>query len=155
MMEQDEVKDLLERMNAFTQTEEGCTFNSSALLQDPIVSNRLAVELLQQLERDAKPDLVVAPEGEQSYFGFSVALAAWTRFLPLTQVEEGGYVLPPYAAVKRSERTLVVLDAFDKHLAEELVSAVSSRGAKPLAVLCLVGGSGQSINGCPCLQLLD
>lgn len=155
MMEKDEVKDLLERMDALKVTEGGSALNSCALLQDPIVSNRLAVELLQRLDRDAKPELVVTPEGDQSYFGFSVALAAWTRFLPLASSEEGTYVLPEYATVKRSERTLVVLDAFDKHCAQELVSAVSSRGAKPLAVLSLVGGSGESINGCPCIQLLD
>lgn len=154
-MEQDEIKDLLERMGALNQNEEADMLASGALLQDPIVSNRLAVELLQCLERDAKPELVVAPAGDSSYFGFSVALAAWNRFLPLACGEDGVYMLPDYARIKRAERTLVVLESFDKTIAEGLISAVTNRGAKPVAVLSLMGGSGESIGGCPCLQLLD
>lgn len=154
-MEQDEIKDLLERMNALKETEEGSGCDSCALLQDPIVSNRLAVELLQRLDRDAKPELVIAPEGDQSYFGFSVALAAWTRFLPLACSEQGSYSLPSYGALKRSERVLIVLDTFDKQRAQELISLVSSRGAKPIAVLSLVGNCDDLVGGCPSISLLN
>lgn len=72
-MEIAEIKDLLNKMNAFA--EDGDSLDSTALMQDPIVLNRLAVELLQQIDRDAKPELVIAPEGIESYFGYSVALA--------------------------------------------------------------------------------
>ena len=78
-MEIAEIKDLLNKMNAFA--EDGDSLDSAALMQDPIVLNRLAVELLQQIDRDVKPELVIAPEGIESYFGYSVALAAWMRFV--------------------------------------------------------------------------
>ena len=60
-MEISEIKDLLTKMNALA--EEGEPLDSVALMQDPIVLNRLAVELLQQVDRDSKPELVIAPEG--------------------------------------------------------------------------------------------
>ena len=49
-MEIAEIKDLLNKMNAFA--EDGDSLDSAALMQDPIVLNRLAVELLQQIDRD-------------------------------------------------------------------------------------------------------
>ena len=49
-MEIAEIKDLLNKMNAFA--EDGDSLDSTALMQDPIVLNRLAVELLQQIDRD-------------------------------------------------------------------------------------------------------
>ena len=51
-MEIAEIKDLLNKMNAFA--EDGDSLDSTALMQDPIVLNRLAVELLQQIDGDAK-----------------------------------------------------------------------------------------------------
>ena len=90
-MEIAEIKDLLNKMNAFA--EDGDSLDSTALMQDPIVLNRLAVELLQQIDRDAKPELVIAPEGIESYFGYSVALAAWMRFVSAQVGNQGGYLL--------------------------------------------------------------
>lgn len=46
-MEIAEIKDLLNKMNAFA--EDGDSLDSAALMQDPIVLNRLAVELLRRL----------------------------------------------------------------------------------------------------------
>ena len=71
-MEIAEIKDLLNKMNAFA--EDGDSLDSAALMQDPIVLNRLAVELLQQIDRDVKPELVIAPEGIESYFGYSLII---------------------------------------------------------------------------------
>ena len=60
-MEIAEIKDLLNKMDAFVDDDD--SLDSVALMQDPIVLNRLAVELLQQVDRDSKPELVIAPEG--------------------------------------------------------------------------------------------
>ena len=86
-MEIAEIKDLLNKMNAFA--EDGDSLDSAALMQDPLVLNRLAVELLQQIDRDVKPELVIAPEGIESYFGYSVALAAWMRFVSAQVGKDG------------------------------------------------------------------
>ena len=91
-MEITEIKDLLNKMNALAEDTE--SIDSVALMQDPIVLNRLAVELLQQVDRDSKPELVIAPEGIESYFGYSVALAAWMRFLCAHKAEDGSFSLP-------------------------------------------------------------
>ncbi len=88
-MEITEIKDLLNKMNALAEDTE--SIDSVALMQDPIVLNRLAVELLQQVDRDSKPELVIAPEGIESYFGYSVALAAWMRFLCAHKAEDGSF----------------------------------------------------------------
>lgn len=153
-MEMAEIKDLLVRMGALDETSDAGSIDSFALLQDPIVSNRLAVELLQRIDRDAKPELVVAPEGYGSYFGYSIALAAWTRFLPLKGGQDGSYSLPEGLSCKRNERVIVVLDEFDKDCAQVLVSMLSEQGAKPVAVLSLLGSSEDAIEGCPCFSLL-
>ena len=91
-MEIAEIKDLLNKMNAFA--EDGDSLDSTALMQDPIVLNRLAVELLQQIDRDAKPELVIAPEGIESYFGYSVALGAGMRLVRALVVKVGVFELP-------------------------------------------------------------
>ena len=107
-MEIAEIKDLLNKMNAFA--EDGDSLDSAALMQDPIVLNRLAVELLQQIDRDVKPELVIAPEGIESYFGYSVALAAWMRFVSAQVGKDGVFELPAGVEVKKNEKTILVLD---------------------------------------------
>ncbi len=138
-MELSEIKDLLNKMSALEN--DGKSVNSVAMMQDPIVANRLAVELLQRVNRDAKPELVVAPEGIDSYFGYSVALSAWMRFLCAQKSEDGSFALPAGTSIKKNEKTILVIDSYDEATAQSLIDLVSKQGAKPVAILSLVGPS--------------
>lgn len=147
-MEQTEIKDLLNKMGALA----GEGIDSIALMQDPIVTNRLAVELLQKIDRDAKPELVIAPQGDGSYFGYSVALTAWMRFV-YAQPSEGAYVLPEGIEVKQKEKTLIVVDSYDEAIVSDLLSLAEEKGLKVSAVLCLVAPAGIDLS-VPCISLL-
>lgn len=153
-METQEIIDLLNKMGALGAEEDAPRIASRALMQDPIVTNRLAVELLQKLDRDLKPEAVLAPAGEASYFGYSVALAAWMRFLYAT-ADEGGFTLPEGTNLNKKERVLIVLDGYDEDVAAGLVAAVRDAGAKPLAVLSLSAPTAETAHGCPTLSLID
>ena len=148
-MEIAEIKDLLNKMNAFA--EDG---DSTALMQDPIVLNRLAVELLQQIDRDAKPELVIAPEGIESYFGYSVALAAWMRFVSARVGKDGVFELPAGVEVKKNEKTILVLDTYSEEKANALMSLALAEGAKVVAVLSLTGSDAHADHGCVFHSLL-
>lgn len=150
-MEQIEIIEQLERMEALI--EGGAGIDSRALMQDPIVANRLAVELLQRIDHDSKPEVVVSPAGEASYFGYSVALSSWTRFL-YAEPNEGGYRLAEGTHLKKKERALIVLDGYDADVARGLVGLVEEAGAKPLAVLSLTASEGDSSVSCPQVSLL-
>ena len=147
-MEIAEIKDLLNKMNAFT--EDGDSLDSAALMQDPIVLNRLAVELLQQIDRDVKPELVIAPEGIESYFGYSVALAAWMRFVSAQVGKDGVFELPAGVEVKK----ILVLDTYSEEKANALMSLALAEGAKVVAVLSLTGSDAHADHGCVFHSLL-
>ena len=151
-MEISEIKDLLTKMNALA--EEGEPLDSVALMQDPIVLNRLAVELLQQVDRDSKPELVIAPEGIESYFGYSFALAAWMRFLCAHAEENGAYALPQGTEIKKNEKAILVLDSYSEEKANALVSLAEEEGAKVVAVLALDGSDSHADHGCAFHSLL-
>ena len=136
-METSEIKDLLNKMSALK--EDGASVDSVAMMQDPIVANRLAVELLQKVDREAKPELVVAPEGIDSYFGYSVALSAWMRFLCAQKSEDGSFSLPAGTSIKKNEKTILVVDSYNEDTANALIESVTKQGAKPVAILSLVG----------------
>lgn len=127
-MEIAEIKDLLNKMNAFA--EDGDSLDSTALMQDPIVLNRLAVELLQQIDRDVKPELVIAPEGIESYFGYSVALAAWMRFVSAQVGKDGVFELPAGVEVKKNEKTILVLDTYSEEKGKCAYVSCFGRGRK-------------------------
>ena len=144
-MEIAEIKDLLNKMNAFA--EDGDSLDSTAL-------NRLAVELLQQIDRDAKPELVIAPEGIESYFGYSVALAAWMRFVSAQVGKDGVFELPAGVEVKKNEKTILVLDTYSEEKANALMSLALAEGAKVVAVLSLTGSDAHADHGCVFHSLL-
>lgn len=151
-MEITEIKDLLNKMNALAA--EGDAIDSVALMQDPIVLNRLAVELLQQVDRDSKPELVIAPEGIESYFGYSVALAAWMRFIGAQKAEDGSFALPEGVSIEKNEKTIVVLDEYNEEAARALASLAEAQGAKVVAVLALNGSDSHAEHGCAFHSLL-
>ena len=66
-METAEIQELLEKMNVLKKQEQSLSINPQALMVDPIVSNKLAVELLQKVDREAKPEIVLSLSGVDSY----------------------------------------------------------------------------------------
>ena len=54
-MSPEEIRDLLEKMNALQTSDGVSNIISASLIVDPIVSNKLAVELLQKVDRESKP----------------------------------------------------------------------------------------------------
>ena len=84
-MERAEVIDILTRMKALPEDVESldssaATFDAYRLLEDPIVTNRIAVEALQQLPRNYKFDVVLAANEESKLLAYAIATAAWARF---------------------------------------------------------------------------
>ena len=146
------IKDLLNKMDAFVDDDD--SLDSVALMQDPIVLNRLAVELLQQVDRDSKSELVIAPEGVESYFGYSVALAAWMRFVSAQPGEDGSFELPAGVEVKKNEKTILVLDSYSEEKANALVSLAQAEGVKVVAILSLTGSESHIDHGCAFHSLL-
>lgn len=132
-MQKEEILDLLGKMGAVTDSS---SFDSVALMQDPIVTNRLAVELLQQIDPDSKPELVLSPEGIASYFGYSCALAAWTRY-SCVMLDEGGAHLPTEVEIKKKERVLIVFDELNAQQASKIAALVKEAGAKLVAVMAI------------------
>lgn len=152
-MNEAEIKEILSKMGALDGEGDSQHIDAVALMQDPIVTNRLAVELLQRIDRDAKPELVLALEGDGSYFGYSVALAAWMRFVYASKTSDG-YATPEGAPILQKNKTLVVLDTYDDEVATALVALAEEKGAKVQAVLSLVGPKSTPSVKVPCISLL-
>ncbi len=149
-MEQQEIQVLLEKMGALESSDSGLVINSRALMADPIVSNKLAVELLQKVDRESKPELVLSLPGADSYFAYNVALSAWMRF---GFCEENEQELNASLVIKKNEKVLIVLDTYDEEMAQQLIDFVETKHAKVVAVLSLVGP--KKVTGkTPCLSLL-
>ena len=65
-MKQEEIVEILTKTGCLN--EDGCdkpVINSMKLLEDPIVTNRLAVELLQQLPNDTKLDTILCLHNDE------------------------------------------------------------------------------------------
>ena len=149
-METTEIQELLEKMKVLVRDEQGTSINSEALMVDPIVSNKLAVELLQKIDRETKPEVVLSLPGVDSYFAYNVALSAWMKF---GIGEETGEGISSSLALKKKDKVIVVLDTFDEALAQKFIDFVESYEAKVVAVLSLVGNSS-SLGAIPCHSLL-
>ncbi len=149
-METTEIQELLEKMKVLVRDEQGTSINSEALMVDPIVSNKLAVELLQKVDREAKPEVVLSLPGVDSYFAYNVALSAWMKFGIGEETSEG---ISSSLALKKKDKVIVVLDTFDEALAQKFIDFVESYEAKVVAVLSLVGNSS-SLGAIPCHSLL-
>ena len=77
---------------------------------DPIVSNKLAVELLQKVDREAKPEIVLSLSGADSYFAYNIALSAWMKF-GVCDFESGE--ITSSLSLKKKDKVIVVLDTFN------------------------------------------
>ena len=151
-METKEINELLTKMNALSEREQGRVLDSSALMVDPIVSNRLAVELLQKLDRDAKPEVVLALPETQSYFGYSVALSAWMKF-GIWSDSSTDEALNCSLELRKNEKVVLVLDVFSEEIAKKMISFIEEKGAKPVAVLSVIG-TETTIGKVPCHCLI-
>lgn len=85
-MERAEVIDILTRMKALPEDVESLdpnavTFDAYRLLEDPIITNRIAVEALQQLPRNYKFDVVLAANEESKLLAYAIATAAGRALL--------------------------------------------------------------------------
>lgn len=148
-MDKQEVRDLLDKMGALGSSDSDLSVNAQALMADPIVSNKLAVELLRKLDRESKPELVLSLPGIDSYFAYNVALSAWMRF---GICETLGQEVSASLSIKKNEKVVIVLDTYNEAIAQKIISFVESKNAKVVAVLSLVG-SDTSIDKilCHCL----
>lgn len=149
-MDKQEVRDLLDKMGALGSSDSDLSVNAQALMADPIVSNKLAVELLRKLDRESKPELVLSLPGIDSYFAYNVALSAWMRF---GICEILGQEVSASLSIKKNEKVVIVLDTYNEAIAQKIISFVESKNAKVVAVLSLVG-SDTSIDKIPCHCLI-
>lgn len=149
-MDKQEVRDLLDKMGALGSSDSDLSVNAQALMADPIVSNKLAVELLRKLDRESKPELVLSLPGIDSYFAYNVALSAWMRF---GICETFGQEVSASLSIKKNEKVVIVLDTYNEAIAQKIISFVESKNAKVVAVLSLVG-SDTSIDKIPCHCLI-
>lgn len=152
-METSEIRELLEQMHALVEEDGAQSVDSVALMQDPILANRLAVELLQNIDQNKKPELVLSGAGVNSYFGYSVALTGWMRFGFCDEDEQGTLSIHPGVAFKKKQKALVVLDAFDEAKAQAYVDLCKKEGLNLIAILCVVGAKDASLE-VPCFSLL-
>lgn len=149
-MDKQEVRDLLDKMGALESSDSDLSTNARALMADPIVSNKLAVELLQKVDRESKPELVLSLPGIDSYFAYNVALSAWMRFGICETLDQE---VSASLSVKKNEKVVIVLDTYNEAIAQKIISFVESKNAKVVAVLSLVG-SDTSIDKIPCHCLI-
>ena len=137
-------------MNVLKKQEQSLSINPQALMVDPIVSNKLAVELLQKVDREAKPEIVLSLSGVDSYFAYNIALSAWMKFGVCDFESEE---ITSSLSLKKKDKVIVVLDTFNEEIAQKLISFVESKEARVMAVLSLVGANS-TIENIPCHSLL-
>lgn len=141
-MERTEVIDILTRMNALpadVETIDPATleFDAFRLAEDPIITNRIAVEALQQLPRDYKFDVVLAANEESKLFAYALAMAAWARFA-YADFEAGEGLVNGYS-IKKNEKVLIVDTLVDDATSfEDMVDLIAEKKAKNAGAIALV-----------------
>ena len=132
-MERAEVIDILTRMKALPEDVESLdssavTFDAYRLLEDPIVTNRIAVEALQQLPRNYKFDVVLAANEESKLLAYAIATAAWARFAYADL--ESGEGLTNGFRIDKDEKVLMVDTLVDEATSfEDMVDLIASKKA--------------------------
>ena len=140
-MERAEIIDILQRMNALpadvdSLAPEAIEIDSFRLLEDPIVTNRIAVEALQQLPRDYKFDVVLAANEEAKRFAYALATAAWARFA-YTDLENGEGLANGYR-IGKGERVLMVDTVVDEGTSfEDMVDLIEEKKGKNAGAIAL------------------
>jgi orotate phosphoribosyltransferase len=156
-MERSEVIDILTRMNALPADAESLdpeqvNFDVYRLVEDPIITNRLAVEAIQQLPRNYKFDVVLANNKASELFAYALAMAAWARFA-YANGEEGlvnGY------SIKQGDKVLIVDAVVDEATsledAVDLIADAKAENAGAVSVIALGNAAPLSENFYPLLR---
>lgn len=139
-MNQEEILEILTKTGCLSKMDTDTpAVDTSALLEDPIVTNRMAVELLQQLPRDTRLDAVLCAHNDADMlFAYSVATAAWARFV-CAEVEGDKVSLLNGAMLKKGQKVLIVDDMIESEEALlALIKTVKDAGARVMGVASLV-----------------
>lgn len=161
-MERLEVIDILSRMNALpadadSRAGSDITFDAFRLVEDPIVTNRIAVEAIQQLPRNYKFDVVLAANEESKLFAYALAMAAWARFAYLDP-EEGAGLAHGYR-IDKDEKVLMVDILVDEATSLEdmvdLIAASKAKNAGAISVVAIGDAAPLSENFYPLLRFAD
>lgn len=140
-MERSEIIDILTRMNALPADVESIdptevTFDAYRLSEDPIVSNRIAVEAIQLLPRDRKFEVVLPANKESELFAYALAMAAWARFATLDH--ESGEGLAHGYTINNGEQVLIVDTLVDDSTTyEDIVDIVADNKGKLAGALSI------------------
>lgn len=155
-MKQEEIVEILTKTGCLNEEEKDSpSLDSMRLLEDPIVTNRLAVELLQQLPNDTKFDVVLCLHNDEMLFAYSVATAAWARFV-CAEVNEGEVSLLNGGTIVKGNKVLIVDDIVDDSSEiSALVNEVESRKAKIIGVTSLVSFATDEASGVATYSLLS
>lgn len=159
-MERSDVIDILTRMNALPADAESLDpatieFDSFRLLEDPIITNRIAVEALQQLPRDYKFDVVLASNEAAKLFAYAIATAAWARFA-YADFENADGLVDGYT-IKKGDRVLMVDTVVDDATSFEdmvdLIAEKKGKNAGAVSVIALGDAEPLEDNFYPVLRL--
>lgn len=134
-MNPEEIQDILSKMGALQkdENEKIIGIDMNTLMGDPIVSNRLGVELIQRLPPNYKFEAIVTPAGDGTYFGYATAMAAWARFVIADYNDS--WLLHHDQEIRNKEKVIVLYDkTWDDDL-DALLEYVESLGGKIAGVL--------------------
>jgi adenine/guanine phosphoribosyltransferase-like PRPP-binding protein len=139
-MERSEIIDILARMNALpadadSLASEQIEFDIYRLVEDPIITNRLAVEAIQQLPRNYKFDVVLATDEASQLFAYALAMAAWARFA----YADGQEGLVNDYRINKDEKVLIVRATVDEGTSlEDAVDLIADAKAKNAGAISLI-----------------
>lgn len=155
-MKQEEIVELFIKMGALPKdSKNSSSFESARLIEDPIVTNRIAVELLQMLPDGTKFDAVLCLHNDEMLFGYSVATAAWARFVT-AKVEEGKAVFQKGGSVKKKEKVLIVDDVLDdKQAIQVLIDTVEKQEGKVVGICSVVNSCEKDSFSTDVFTLMD
>lgn len=141
-MERSEVIDILTRMKALPEdaeslAPEALTFDTYRLAEDPIITNRIAVEAIQQLPPNYKFDVVLPANKESELFAYALAMAAWARFA-YADFENGEGLVNGYHIAK-DEKVLIVDTVVDEATSfEDMIDLIVEKKAKNVGAVALI-----------------
>ncbi len=110
------------------------------LLEDPILTNKLVVEMFQgfdsqlKIQKDAK--VILSYEDDQ-LFGFMTAAVAWCRFLYASKKDDGATFERGFVMNKNEGLVLAIPVLSDKEQVDALVELANKAEAKVLAIVSL------------------
>ncbi|MGN0301838.1 MAG: hypothetical protein ACI4BI_03075 [Anaerotardibacter sp.] len=109
-MDKKEILDLLQRMGAYRTEDGAVVIEPMRLIEDPIVTNRMCVDALQQLPANSKITMIVAADENGQYLGYSAATTAWARFGVFSAYNGG---LNKCAQLKKNDKVIICLDTLE------------------------------------------